>query len=167
MKPLLKIIFFIFFVGTGCSETKIKEEVIVLSEKGLNSTHLMADTIIYSVDIINTDTLDTWADVRLKNLNTEKLVEDVFDNVYSGRLKAYDYFSDKALTVEDIRNIENKSGYARSLIEEIQFEESWLFSPQEQIFHKEVHSFVLAYALYAQNGERMGLKPVFRVRLEK
>lgn len=165
MKQVITLMILTFLAG--CVETKVEEGVIVLSEKGLNTAHLMADTIVYSVDIINTDTLDTWADWRLKNMNTPKLVEEVFDNVYNGRLKVYDYFSNEALTVEDVRNIENKPDYARSLIEEIQFEETWLFSPEQQIFHKEVHSFVLAYALYAQSGERMGLKPVFRVRLVK
>jgi hypothetical protein len=151
----------------GCVETKVQEGVVVLSEKGLNTSHLLADTIVYSVDIVNTDTLDIWADWRLRHMKTSKLVEEVFDNVYSGRLKAFDYFTDAELTVEDVRNIEDTPKYARSLIEEIQFEETWLFSPELQVFHKEVHSFVLAYALYAQNGERMGLKPVFRVRLKK
>ncbi|GAO30973.1 hypothetical protein JCM15548_13303 [Geofilum rubicundum JCM 15548] len=142
-------------------ETKVEEGVIVLSEKGLNSAHLMADTIVYSVDIINSDTLDTWADWRLKNMNTPKLVEQVFDNVYNGRLKAYDYFSNEALTVEDIQNIENKPDYARSLIEEIQFEETWLFSPEEQIFHKEVHSFVLAYACTGKVANGWDSNPSF------
>lgn len=167
MKQTLILFALVFLFLAGCVETKVQEGVVVLSEKGLNTSHLLADTIVYSVDIINTDTLDTWADWRLRHLNTAKLVEEVFENVYSGRLKAYDYFTDAALTVEAVQNIENTPNYARSLIEEIQFEETWLFSPELQIFHKEVHSFVLAYALYAQNGERMGLKPVFRVRLEK
>lgn len=167
MKQLFTLLTLTILVLTGCVETKVQEGVVVLSEQGLNTSHLLADTIVYSVDIVNIDTLDTWADWRLRNLNTQKLIEEVFENVYSGRLNAYDYFTDAALTVEDVRNIEDTPNYARSLIEEIQFEETWLFSPELQIFHKEVHSFVLAYALYAQNGERMGLKPVFRVRLEK
>ena len=167
MKQTFTLFALAILLLAGCVETKVQEGVVVLSEQGLNTSHLLADTIVYSVDIINTDTLDTWADWRLRHMNTTKLVEAVFENVYSGRLKAYDYFTDAALTAEDVRNIENTPNYARSLIEEIQFEETWLFSPELQIFHKEVHSFVLAYALYAQNGERMGLKPVFRVRLEK
>ncbi len=167
MKQLFTPLVLIILFFAGCVETKVQEGVIVLSEKGLSTDNLLADTIVYSVDIINSDTLDTWADWRLRNMNTPKLVEEVFENVYSGQLKAFDYFTDTALSVEDVRNIEDTPNYARGLIEEIQFEETWLFSPEQQIFHKEVHSFVLAYALYAQNGERMGLKPVFRVRLEK
>ena len=166
MKQLFTLLTLTILVMAGCVETKVQEDVVVLSEQGLNASHLLADTIVYSVDLVNTDSLDTWSDWRLRNMNTSKLVEEVFDNVYSGRLQAYDYFTDAALTVEDVRNLEVTPNYARSLIEEIQFEETWLFSPELQIFHKEVHSFVLAYALYAQNGERMGLKPVFRVRLE-
>lgn len=167
MKQLLTLWVLTLFSLSGCVESKVQEAAIILSEKGLNSTHLLADTIVYSVDIFNTDTLDSWADWRLKNMNTPKLIEEVFENVYSGRLKAYDYFSNAPLSEEDVRAIESKPDYARSLIEEIQFEETWLFSPEQQIFHKEVHSFVLGYALYSQSGEKMGLKPVFRVRLEK
>ena len=167
MKKLLTLSLLTLFSLSGCVKNKVQEEIIILSEKGLSKEHLLADTIIYSVDIINTDTLDTWADLRLKNMNTQKLIEEVFENVYNGSLKAYDYFSNTALSADDVRTIEKKPDYARNLIEEIQFEETWLFSPEQQIFHKEVHSFVIAYALYAENGERMGLKPVFRIKLDK
>jgi len=167
MKNLYFLVAIALFSLAGCIDNKEQQKVIVLSENDLDVNNLLADTIIYSVDIVNTDTLDTWADWRLRHLNTQKLISEVFDNVYKGKLKAYDYFTDAPLTIDDIKAIEKKADYDRSLIEEIQFEETWLFSPKEQIFHKEVHSFVLAYALYAGNGERMGLKPVFRVRLEK
>jgi hypothetical protein len=150
---------------SGCFKTKTEPVIITISDKNLNSSHIIADTIIYSVDIINYDQNDEWAAWRLRHMNTSKLVEDILGKVYAGKLKAYDYFTDKLLTIEDIERLESDQEYSRSQIEEIQFEETWFFSSDQQHFHKEVHSIVLAYALYTEEGLRRGLKPVFRVRL--
>ncbi len=59
MKQLITLFTLTILLLAGCVETKVQEGIVVLSEKGLNSSHLLADTIVYSVDVINTDTLDT------------------------------------------------------------------------------------------------------------
>lgn len=165
MKKYPLLLFLACTLLAACTKAPVAERIIVISENGLGSENLIADSIIYNVDIVSKDTLDDWSSYRLRNMNSSKLIEEVFENVYSGQLKAFDYFTDAPLSPEEVRKKEESSDYARGLIEQLQFEEIWLFSPEKQLFYKQVNSFVFAYALYSANGELRGYKPVFRIKL--
>lgn len=126
---------------------------------------LIADTIIYPVTIINFDPTDDWSEYRLKGVQQKKMVDDIFNAVYSGQLIAYHYYTDEPLTLVELKQLEASPDFSRDKIEEIQFTETWHFSAQDKQFQKEVHSMVLAYALYDEYGNRRGLKAAFRIKL--
>jgi len=150
---------------SGCNKRETRVKKIVVSDSNLGVDDIIADTISYSVAIVAHDTTDLWMAERLKHVKANELVEDIFEKVYSGQIDAFDYFTGKKLTIKDVREIESRPDYSRDRIEEIVFEETWLFSAEQLIFHKEVHSMVLGYGVYADDGHRRGLKPVFRVKL--
>lgn len=126
---------------------------------------LLSDTLVYSVDLVATDSLDTWSAWRLRHVAPRPMADFLLNEVYEGRLQAYDYFSNEPLSIEEVRRREQADDYHRDLVEEFQFEETWYYLPEEQRFRKEVHALVLAYSLYASDGSLRGRKPVLRIRL--
>ena len=59
--------------------------------------NLIADTIYYPVRIKNIDANDEWAAQRLKNLNHQKLVDDIFDAIYANKAQAFNYLTDVSM----------------------------------------------------------------------
>ncbi len=167
MRHLITLTIFSLLLTTGCinkekSENDNKSFAIsgVLSDEAL-----LADTITYPVTIFNFDPTDDWSEQRLRNVQRQKLVEEVFNAIYSKTLTVYHYYSDEPLSINDIRELEASPDFSRDRIEEIQFVETWHFSPELKQFQKKVHSIVLAYALYNDDGSRRGLKAAFRIKL--
>jgi hypothetical protein len=166
-KTLLLIPIISLLLTVGC--VKKSEPTSVKSEPTstipLGSEALLADTIIYPVTIFNYDPQDDWAEHRLHKVQRTKFVEEIFDAIYAGKLDVYHYYTGELLSIEDIKNLEKMPDFSRDRIEEIQFDETWHFSLSSKQFQKEVHSIVLAYALYTDEGERRGLKAAFRIKL--
>lgn len=168
MRHIIFSYILILLLSVGCTnkeQSSGDKATATLINKDADIKSLIADTIIYPVTIFNFDSTDTWSEYRLKNVQREKLVKDIFDAIYSGNLTVYHYYTDKPLSIDDIKELESTPDFARERIEEIQFVETWHFSPELKQFQKEVHSIVIAYALYNENGERGGLKAAFKIKL--
>lgn len=169
MKNALIIVIVIsLFILAGCvrktENATIKKNTTIAGSLG--EENLLADTIIYPVTIYNFDPYDDWAEYRLHKIQRKRFIEEVFDAIYSENLTVYHYYDDYKLTIEDIKKLEASPDFSRDRIEEIQFVETWHFSPALKQFQKEVHSIVLAYALYTEEGQRRGLKGAFRIKLK-
>ena len=125
----------------------------------------VADTILYPVDVINLDSTDTWADTRLKKLHREKMTDLIFKSLYSGKLKAYDYYSQEEIPVEKIKKMENSGELKRDEMAQLQFEESWYFDSEQGTMTKKVHSVLLAWPVYDNQGVFQAYKAGFVVDL--
>ncbi len=173
-KYYLYIILLLLLFLNSCFNIKLRNKTttqttrtLVHSDQTLSFDDIIADTIIYSVKIYNAHPEDEWESWKLRNMNRFEFINEVFNRVYSGEIKAYDYFNDVLLTIDNIKKIEQEADYSRAKIEELQFEEIWFFSGDKKHFHKEVLSIVLAYGVYNEYGVHLGLKPVFKVKLNK
>jgi len=124
----------------------------------------VADTIITDVVIKNPDN-DEWTNYCLRNLDRETLVNDLFELVYSEKLIPHDFFTDEVMTIKEIKKIEKDPEYSRDNSAKVQFEESWSFDRENQKMIKKVHSIMIAYELYSQEGTVKGYKPIFKVYL--
>lgn len=142
----------------GCNEHN-KESLSFSNEFSYKS---IADTIITDVVIKNPDH-NEWTDYALRNLNREKLIDNLFDLVYSEELIPYNFFSDSAMSINEIKQIEKEENYIREKIGKVQFEEAWYFDSANQRMIKKVHSIMIAYELYDPNGNIKGYKPIFKV----
>lgn len=127
-------------------------------------SHLVADTIFYPVRIKNISHDDEWADIRLKKLDRKKLVDQLFESVYSGHAVAYNYLSDTPIPVEDIKEMERSENYSRDNVIELEFREKWWFNPTTSTFEKEVLSVLVAYAMFEDDGSLRGLKAAFYIK---
>jgi hypothetical protein len=159
IKPLLLLTTFVALI-TSCS----KHEKNQFDNNTLSNTYLIADTIIYPVRIKNLDSTDTWADERLQHLKHQKLVDGIFQSVYSGKSTAYTYMSNKPLTINQLKELEASETFSRNRVAELQFEEAWWFNPDQSIFKKQVLSVLIAYEVYNEDGTLRGLKAAFYIK---
>ncbi|MFT3740232.1 MAG: hypothetical protein QM786_15915 [Breznakibacter sp.] len=126
--------------------------------------YLVADTIFYPVRIKNINPDDEWADIRLKKLDRKKLVDQLFESVYSGQAIAYNYLTDSPIPIDEIKEMEQTENYSRDNVVELEFREKWWFAPNEPSFRKEVLSILVAYAAFEDDGSLRGLKAAFYIK---
>jgi hypothetical protein len=133
------------------------------SENDTIKYEIVADTITYDVVIKNTEKIDPMTDEFLRYLNKTKLIDGIFSSIYSGELKAYDYFSGNKLTIEQIKDIENSESYSREDIGKIQFTEIWYYNKDNSVFKKNVLSMTLGLEQYNDDGTLRGYIPLFKI----
>ena len=112
----------------------------------------IADTVLYAVDVINLDSADQWADKRLQRLNQSKMTDMFFDALYNGDAQAVDYYTGEKIPAGEIKDMEESGKFVREEMAQIQFEESWYFDPEKARMTKEVHSILLAWPVYDNQG---------------
>ena len=157
---------FLIVLSFGCTRkpSTISKESTSPSETEI-SCNLVADTIIYDVVIRSTNPDDIWENERLQYLNHSALVDSLFDLVYEKEIIAYDVFENKALSVSQVKSLEEQADYARNRIGKIQFTEKWYFNSSDPQLQKEIISISLGYETYNEHGEVRAYKPVFKLYL--
>jgi hypothetical protein len=155
---LLIITLALAFWGCNNETDKSTEPKSVLIE----NFEIIADTIINDVIIKNPDN-DEWTDFTLRKLDKTSLVNHIFDAVYEKKLIPYDFFNNTPLTIDDIRNLEKDPEFSRENIAKVQYEEAWYYNKEDNTMIKKVHSIMLAYEIYNNQGGIKGYKPAFKV----
>ncbi|MDY6800207.1 MAG: hypothetical protein SVU94_03175 [Bacteroidota bacterium] len=156
----LSFILVILIILFGCDNQP--KETVQLKSVEIENFEIIADTIINDVIIKNPDN-NEWTDFCLRKLDKTSLVDQIFNAVYSGELTPYDFFNDSILTIEDIKELEKNPEFDRNNIAKVQFEEAWYYNNQNNNMIKKVHSIMLAYEIYNNQGEIKGYKPAFKV----
>lgn len=158
------IIYFIFFFFILNSCKQGQEEKTNFKEKEMASVNeTIADTIIYDVIVKNPSPDDWWTEECLRNLDKRKLVDMIFDNIYSGKLKAYDHTTNELLKPNEIKKIENSENFNRDNIGKLQFMESWNMNTEGTSILKKVDAVTLGYEYYDNDGNLFGYRPLFKV----
>ncbi len=160
MKALLPTILIIIFITVACNH-KTEKQIECITPNS-NNLELWADTIIYDVLIVNPDSTDDWQEQKLKYLNQKKLVDDLFESIYSGQKKAYNYYTNSEYSIQDIKEFEKD--YSRGDIGKIQFSESWLYDKKSGKYIKQVYSILVAYTLYDSSNNIRGYKAGFYIK---
>lgn len=123
----------------------------------------IADTITYDVILRAIDTSDTWTAECLQYLNQKDFINYLFDGIYAKQFTAYDFFSGKPLSPNDVRKIEHKKGFSRDLVSKVQFREHWYIDSTGN-FHKDVLSYTLGIEAYSKQKSFLGHKALFVVK---
>jgi hypothetical protein len=128
------------------------------------SANLLADTIIYDVVIKNPyPEEDLWTEECLRNLDNQKLIDLIFENIYSGKIAAVEYNSDKIIAPQEVKKMEKAEGFDRNKIGKLQFMETWRFDENTSSLIKKVDQVTLGYEYYDSDGNLFGYSPLFRV----
>ena len=155
--------------GTGCRDAwdawEEKEQHNLKTDSLASRYISIADSINYGVVIKSRDTSDSWQKKWLKSFDREEFVDFIFEAVYEDRLQAYDYFTQKPLSVQALKELESRDDFRRSRVGKIQFKERWYFNTSSLQMVKEVYAVMLAYEVYRDDGTFRGYKPAFMVRL--
>ena len=124
-----------------------------------------ADTIVCDMVVKrNPNNEDILSKNWLTQLRREALTDSIFDDVYKGKLLAYDYETQKQLSVDEVKKIESKQKYSRGIVGKYQFQEAWYYDKQNHTFIKKVHSIIFGYEIYDETGFVKGYKPLFKVK---
>jgi hypothetical protein len=127
----------------------------------------IADTIIYPVLIKNADPYDTWTEQCLSRLERRRFVDQLFDAVYKHQAKAFSYSNHKELSVSEVKAIEEQADFSRDKVAKLQFWETWHFDEQQLRMTKQVHAVLLAYEYLSEDGELLGYKAAFYIKLKE
>ena len=122
----------------------------------------VADNIIYDV-IVKAETDDEWDIEKVEGYSGNKMIDNLFESLYSGELKARDYHSGKELSPGDIKNIEKREGFERSNIGKIQFTEDWFFKPADNKIEKNVETVVFGYKTNTEDRIGVGYMAAFEI----
>lgn len=128
---------------------------------------LLASPIIYDVLVKNPDLEDTWASEKIESFQKDDFVNIIFEAIYNGRVKVYNYHTGDEMTLKEIQALEDSKEFDRSKIGKIQFEEDWYFNEKEFILTKKIKSIILAYEMIDQFGEIRAYKGAFLVPLNE
>lgn len=166
MKHIQKILFFfinilIVLLLANCTGSKNRQG----KSDSPGSGEQIADTVLYAVNVINLDTANQWADKRLSRLDQPKMADMFFKALYNGNAHAVDYYSGEEIPAEKIREMEESGKFNREEMAQVQFEESWYFDPDKGRMTKEVHSVLLAWPVFNNEGELQAYEAGFVLEL--
>ncbi|WP_291862223.1 hypothetical protein [Marinilabilia sp.] len=128
---------------------------------------VVADTIIYPVDIINLDSTNTWASSRLRNLNQQQTADLLFKAVYEGNAEALDYYNREPIPVEKLKEMEASGDFDREKLAQLQFEETWQIDPVAGTMTKTVQSVLLAWPVFDSRGNFQAYQAGFLIELKQ
>lgn len=105
---------------------------------------------------------EDWKAVN-KNVDHQKIFNTLAEAVTSGKQKAYDFFTDSLYTTEQIK--ERLSTITAANISAIRTRETWSFDKENFKLEKKVSRIYLFTQKLDENGEYLGDKALFYVKL--
>ena len=146
----------------SCTGGNEKGGQAVLNE---TSAGLVAQDIIYDVEIKNPNKDDQWMENALKGLDRETLINYLIQGVYDDHLQAYDIFEGNRISSRKIRQMEEDGEFSRDEIGKIQFTEQWTYDSLNHVMSKRVTAVSLGIQNFDPEGYLRGYKPLFKVIL--
>ena len=108
-----------------------------------------------------------WNSVT-KNVDREKIFNTIVESVLSGKQQAYDYITDSAITVEQVKSMllaDAKTNITAGDISLIKVREKWYFDKEKFKLEKQANALSLFVNSYAGDGSVRGYKALFYVKL--
>ncbi len=134
-------------------------------QETLSSSLVVAEEIVYDVEVINPYPEDTWMAESLQSLDHESLVKFVFDGIYQERFICYDIFEGTPVPLRKIRKMEKDGEFSRDRIGKFQFQEQWILDTVNMTFSKKVTEIRMGVQKFNDAGELTGYAPLLRVVL--
>lgn len=153
----LLICLFLTTIFFSCARTEKNESAFSQSE-------IVADTIVYTVNVLPTDSTDEWETMRLKGLNRKKLVDAIFESVYQHKATVTDYFDGHQYSLDDVKEMEINDNFDREKIAQLQFYEQWQYDKSGIVFSKKVYKILVAYEQRDEDGVLQGYRAGFVIK---
>lgn len=171
IKILTKIILIILLISISCKnsiQNKQSTTSLTIKDTSLTTKEFItiADTIIYDVIIKNPDSTDYWIKECLQYVKIDTFINSLFNKIYKQEIIAYDIFTDKPISIKDLKRLEKEDDFSRKNIAKLQFTEKWYFDSKTNKFHKKLISISFGYEVKNKSGKIRGYKPLFKLKFE-
>jgi hypothetical protein len=168
MKRIVYLLIITIIISVSCKErnTGHKTTPSPVSHEAPADAVPVANDIVTEI-IIKPDTEgDPWDIEKVSGYTGSDFIDDIFKKIYDGSMTVYDYHSGEALSVSDVRKIENEFGNDRSKIGKLSFTEDWYYYPSANRLEKRTRSVTFGYELYNNLGKVYAYQAAFRADLE-
>jgi len=156
--------------------------------KSASNASLVTKRIQYDVNLQNQDAEMDWWVQNIDGASREKFIKQIFEQASSGKVKAYDFYSYKVLSVTDIKGIIKQvdtisveraeppydlvdtlivKEIRLSDIKRMRFLEEWKMDDNSLAFSKTVLGICPMIEKLDESGELRGYKPLFWIFIDK
>lgn len=149
----------------SCNNEKPSENKPSEKSVSLDGATVLADNLIYSIATHASENVDSSELVEFNKFLKGELINYIFTQIYSGKLKAYDFFSEKELSINEVKDLERAEGYDRSKVGKVQFNEQWLMDKNGMLI-KQVNSLTFGIEHYSNQKTFIGYKALFKVKFK-
>ncbi|NVO19216.1 MAG: hypothetical protein HXX13_05915 [Bacteroidetes bacterium] len=146
--------------------------------------NIVTKRIQYDVSIKSPDPDFDWWVQNLEGEKRESVVKNIINNATEGKVKAYDFFTNKLLTVKQVHDMLFRADTIQlqrpnppfefydtvisqnaniNNISRLRFLEEWSMDEKSLAFSKKVLGICPLMEAYTDNGELKGYKPLFWV----
>lgn len=164
MRRLNFIVGLVALITTISSCNNDKPSVSALSTKtNPEGSFVLIDSLVYGIATHPSENIDSTEYEAFKSFLQEKLINYVFEQIYTGKLKAFDFATDKELTIKEVKELEKKQGFSRSKVGKVQFDEQWYFD-KHGVLYKRVNSMTFGVESYSNAGNFVNYNALFKVK---
>lgn len=158
-------ILIVSFTITLASCNNEKSSVSRISEKTTapDSAFVLTDSLTYGVATHPSENVDSLESAEFNKFLQGDLIDYLFTEIYSGRLKTYDFFTEKELSIEEVKDMEKSEGFHRSKVGKVQFNEQWFVDKKGNLL-KRVNSMTLGVERYSKQGTFVGYNALFKIK---
>jgi hypothetical protein len=144
-----------------------KPSVEKVSEKTIlpDGGYVLTDSLIYGIFTHSMENIDSSEIAGFRTFLQRKFIDYIFNQIYAGKLKAYNFFTDKELSIKEVKSIEKSEGFNRSNVGKVQFNETWVIDKQG-ILTKRVNSMTLGTEHYSNQGTFVGYNALFTIKFK-
>jgi len=146
----------------ACNSNKSSENT---AKTSTDETKVLADNLVYGIATRPSENADSTELVPFGDFLQKDLINFIFDEIYSGRLKAYDFFTDKELSIDDVKTIEKSEGFDRKKVGKVQFNEQWTVDKNGTLI-KRVNSMTFGIEHYSEQGTFLNYNALFNVKFK-
>ncbi len=162
MRKITLLIACLTILLVACNNNKPSENT---AKTSTDESKVLADNLVYGIATRPSENADSSELVQFGNFLQKDLINFIFDEIYSGRLKAYDFFTEKELSIEDVKTIEKAEGFDRKKVGKVQFNEKWAVDKNGTLI-KRVNSMTFGIEHYSEQGTFLNYNALFNVKFK-
>lgn len=143
-------------------------KVVNYTFEDVQGTIEIAKPITFELATVNFNPQDEWKDECLQNFDkgqNQILVNEIFKAVEQGKLTAYDYMTEEAMSIDSVKALRDK--FKAYGVSQVQFVEDWYYDNQSNQMLKKVKELTLGFPLFDPKGEHYGDRAAFKVKFNQ
>ncbi len=163
MKKVFLFTFVLAITIVSCKNEKSPFSGVSEKSTSIEGKLVLTDSLVYGIATRANENADSSELIEFNTFLQGKLFDYVFNQLYEGKLKAYDFLSDEELSIDDVKAIEKTNGFIRSKVGKVQFNEQWFIDKNGNLL-KKVNSMTLGVERFSKQGTFVGYNALFKIK---